>query len=40
VSFKRRDAAALRVSRLDPNGYRAGKAGTAEDIVLDATTVY
>ena len=40
LRFKRPDAASLRVTRLDHNGYRAGAGGSGDKIVLDATTIY
>lgn len=40
VRFKRADAAALRVTALDFNGYPAGDAGTADHIALRPKTVY
>ncbi|HEV7402924.1 MAG TPA: hypothetical protein VGO11_08365 [Chthoniobacteraceae bacterium] len=40
VKFKRADAAALKVTALDFNGYRKGAAGTAAEIKLQADTVY
>ncbi len=38
--FQRPDAAQLRVTRLDPNGYPAGKHGTAAEIRLQPDTLY
>ncbi len=40
VKFKRADAAQLKVTALDFNGYRKGEAGTAAEIKLKADTVY
>jgi hypothetical protein len=40
VSFKRADAAQLKVTALDFNGYPAGAAGSAREIKLQPTTVY
>jgi uncharacterized protein with NAD-binding domain and iron-sulfur cluster len=40
VRFKRADAAQLKVTALDLNGYPAGPAGTAEEIKLQPTTLY
>jgi hypothetical protein len=40
VRFKRADAAALRVTALDFNGYPAGDAGTADHVTLRPNTVY
>jgi hypothetical protein len=40
VAFKRPDAAQLKVTALDFNGYRAGAAGTAERIQLQPATLY
>jgi hypothetical protein len=40
VSFKRPDAARLRVTALDLNGYAAADAGSAERIVLRPRTIY
>jgi hypothetical protein len=40
VRFKRADAARLKVTALDFNGYPAGPAGTAQAIELRPTTIY
>ena len=40
VRFKRADAAQLKVTALDFNGYPAGPAGTAAEIKLQPTTIY
>lgn len=40
VRFKRADAAQLKVTALDFNGYPAGPAGTAQEIVLHPATLY
>lgn len=40
VKFKRPDAAKLKVTPLDFNGYPAGRICTADSITLQATTVY
>jgi hypothetical protein len=40
VQLKRADAAKLRVSALDPNGYPVRAAGNATEIKLDPHTVY
>ena len=40
VRFKRADAAQLKVTALDFNGYPGGPAGTAEEIKLQPTTMY
>lgn len=40
VRFKRADAATLPVTALDPNGYPAALAGTADRISLRSSTVY
>lgn len=40
VRFKRADAAQLKVTALDFNGYPAGSAGTAQEIKLQHTTIY
>jgi len=40
VRFKRADAAQLKVTALDFNGYPAGSAGTAQEIHLRPTTMY
>jgi hypothetical protein len=40
VRFKRPDAAQLKVTALDFNGYPAGPAGTAEEITLQPATLY
>ena len=40
VSFKRADAAQLKVTALDFNGYAAGPAGTAQQIKLQPRTLY
>ena len=40
VQFKRTDAALMKVTKLDFNGYPAGKLATAEKIILDPQTVY
>lgn len=40
VKLKRADARRLRVTALDFNGYPAGRAGTAESITLQPSTIY
>ena len=40
VHFKRPDAAQLKVTALDPNGYPIGSAGTAKIIQLQPATIY
>ncbi len=40
VRFKRADAAQLKVTALDFNGYPIGPAGTAQEIKLQPTTIY
>jgi hypothetical protein len=40
VRFKRADAAQLKVTALDFNGYPVGPAGTAKEIQLQPTTIY
>jgi len=40
VRFKRADAAQLKVTALDFNGYSVGPAGTAKEIKLQPTTMY
>jgi hypothetical protein len=40
VRFTRADAAQLKVTALDFNGYPAGPAGTAEKIKLQPSTIY
>ena len=40
VRFKRADAAQLKVTALDFNGYPAGSAGTAQEIQLQPKTMY
>jgi hypothetical protein len=40
VRFKRSDAAQLKVTLLDFNGYPAGEASNAQEIKLQSTTIY
>jgi hypothetical protein len=40
VRFKRPDAARLKVTALDPNGYRAKEVGAAAEIRLESATLY
>jgi hypothetical protein len=40
VRFKRADAAQIKVTALDFNGYPAGPAGTAREINLQPKTIY
>jgi hypothetical protein len=40
VRFKRADAAQLKVTALDFNGYPTGPAGTGEELKLQPTTTY
>ena len=40
IRFNRADAAQLKVTALDLNGYPNGAAGTAQDIALQARTMY
>jgi hypothetical protein len=40
VQFKRADAAQLKVTALDPNGYPVRRVGTGESVTLQPTTLY
>jgi hypothetical protein len=40
ITFRRADAASLKVAALDFNGYPLGSCGTAQEIVLQPATIY